>query len=169
VWRAGAVLAERYALEPDFAARSPAHCFALPVRHGGDSYVHAEFCGALFDVDSALAEIRAQEPLPEPDRLPSNESYAHRLVRAERYVAAMPGAISGSGGHATTFKAAVVLVRGFALDSEDAFRLLRDVHNVQCAPPWNERELRHKVRQAYQRARVPFGAIADRPLDRGTA
>jgi hypothetical protein len=56
------------------------------------------------------------------------------------------------------------MVRGFALEPDDALRLLAEVHNPLCAPPWSLPELRHKVRQAAQRARVPFGVLADRPL-----
>jgi hypothetical protein len=169
VWRAIAVRAERYSLEPDFAARSPVHCFALPVRHAGDAYTFAEFQGELVDVDAALEQIPEREPEPTPESRPSDESYSHRLLRAERYLEKMPGAISGSRGHVATFRAACVLVRGFQLDHEDAFRLLARVHNPLCTPEWSERELRHKVRQAFQRSKLPFGAIADRPLDRRTA
>ena len=74
----------------------------------------------------------------------------------------MPGAISGSQGHATTFRAAVAMVRGFGLEPDDALRLLVEAHNPQCAPPWSLPELRHKVRQATERGRMPFGEIVGR-------
>jgi hypothetical protein len=163
VWRAGAALAEAHGLEPDRAARTAAHCFALPARHAGDAYQHVELTGALLDVAAALATFPAPEPLPEPERAERRGSYAHRLDRARAYLEKMPGAISGSGGHAATFKAAVAMVRGFGLEPDDALRLLIEIHNPLCAPPWSLGELRHKVRQAFQRARLPFGALADRP------
>jgi hypothetical protein len=161
-WRAAAVRAEGAGLAPDFAARSPAHAFGLPARHDGAAYEFTEFEGAFFDVDEALALIPAREPEPAPERRPKTETYAHRLLRAERYLERMPGGISGSGGHRATFKAAVALVRGFQLEPGDALELLVRVHNPLCQPEWSRRELEHKIRQAHQRARLPFGAIADR-------
>jgi hypothetical protein len=57
------------------------------------------------------------------------------------------------------------MVRGFALEPDDALRMLLEIHNPICVPRWTENELRHKVKQAYLRARVPFGAISDRSRD----
>lgn len=150
VWRAGATLAERHRLAPDYAARSAAHCFALPARHDGAPYDFVELTGALFDVETALALIPPQEQLPVPNRSHTAGDHGDALERAGRYLEKMPGAVSGSGGHATTFKAACVLVRGFGLEPEAALRLLIEIHNPMCAPAWSERELVHKVKQAHQ-------------------
>jgi hypothetical protein len=166
VWRAGAALSEHHGLIPDYAARSAAHCFALPAL-GGAPYEHVDLTGEPFDVSGALAEFPVPEPLPEPTRPEHSDAYDRRHERARRYLERMPGAVSGSGGHATTFRAAVALVRGFELEPDDALRLLVDVHNPLCAPPWSLPELRHKVRQASERGRVPFGTLADRPFERG--
>jgi hypothetical protein len=67
--------------------------------------------------------------------------------RARRYLSRVPPAISGQGGHTQTLLAAQHLVRGFELDDELAIALLNE-WNAQCVPPWSERELRHKVKQA---------------------
>jgi hypothetical protein len=166
VWRAGAAIAELAGLEPDYAARDASRAWALPARHAGDSYEHLELAGAPFDVESALARFPAPAPDAEPARFDRTDSYDHRLDRARRYLEKMPGAISGSGGHATTFRAAVAMVRGFALDPDEALRLLVEVHNPLCAPPWSEPELRHKVKSAVTRARLEHGWLADRPLRR---
>ncbi len=163
VQRASFDLAERHGLQPEHG-QSAAHCFALPAL-GGAPYEHVEFTGALFEVAGALERFPKPEPMPAPERADRSDSYDRRLERARRYLEKMPGGIQGSGGSTTTFKAAVAMVRGFGLEPNDALRLLVEVHNPQCAPAWSERELRHKVRQAYQRARVPFGAIANRPRD----
>ena len=66
------------------------------------------------------------------------------LERAQRYLSKCPPAISGQGGHKTTFRVACKLVHGFALSAEEALGLLR-VWNQTCQPPWSEAELRHKV------------------------
>src|SRR6516165_10640825 len=68
--------------------------------------------------------------------------------RAERYLSSCEGAISGSGGHNTTFRVAIALVHGFCLPAETAYQLLSDVFNPKCSPPWNDAELRHKIASA---------------------
>lgn len=75
------------------------------------------------------------------------ESSNDVIDRARRYVARMPAAVSGSSGHNATFHAACVLVLGFGLSDGDAFALMQEF-NSRCEPPWSDRELQHKVRQA---------------------
>lgn len=76
------------------------------------------------------------------------------IERAGRYVSAMPAAISGSGGHAAAFNVAVVLLHGFDLSDEEAWPILCGFSD-RCEPPWNERELRHKLASADKLARHP--------------
>lgn len=80
------------------------------------------------------------------------------VERARKYVAAIDGAVSGQGGHAQTFRVAQALVRGFMLDPETAYQLLAE-YNERCSPPWSEKELRHKIKSAEQRATMPEGAL----------
>ncbi len=68
--------------------------------------------------------------------------------RALAYLDKLPSAISGQGGHSTTYTAATVLVHGFELDPEQALGILLDHYNPRCEPPWTEKELRHKVEDA---------------------
>lgn len=70
------------------------------------------------------------------------------LERASKYLAKMEPSISGQAGHNKCFHAACVLVMGFALTDDEALHLLTSEFNPRCAPPWSERELRHKVAQA---------------------
>jgi hypothetical protein len=76
------------------------------------------------------------------------------IERAGRYVSEMPAAVSGSGGHAAAFNVAVVLIRGFALAEAEAWPIMLSF-NERCSPPWNERELRHKLASADKLARHP--------------
>lgn len=69
------------------------------------------------------------------------------LEQARRYIAAIPGAISGSGGHNQTYTVACHLVHGFALPQSDAWALLQE-YNRTCSPAWSEAELRHKLQSA---------------------
>lgn len=71
------------------------------------------------------------------------------VERARRYVAAMPGAVSGQGGHNTTFRVACVLVLGFGLSDTEAMSVIRE-WNQSCDPPWSDRELEHKIKSAGQ-------------------
>ena len=70
------------------------------------------------------------------------------LERARRYLSKMDGSVSGSGGDQACFAAALAMVKGFGLPESVALDLLRCEFNPKCAPPWSERELLHKVRQA---------------------
>lgn len=68
--------------------------------------------------------------------------------RASRYASAMPPAIAGSGGHSQTFALAVALAHGFNLAEAETSALMM-AYNLKCSPPWNERELKHKIKDAY--------------------
>jgi replicative DNA helicase len=112
----------------------------------------------LFDPEEPQAPVAAppellrlvtQQPASAPAQKPRAGTPA--FDRARKYLAAMPAAISGSGGHDTTFDAACALVLGFDLDEDTAFSLLSSDFNPRCQPPWSERELRHKVVDAKKR------------------
>jgi KaiC/GvpD/RAD55 family RecA-like ATPase len=69
------------------------------------------------------------------------------IERARKYLDRLPGAVSGQNGHGATFRAACVLILGFCLPEQAALQLLQE-YNQRCQPPWTEKELTHKVRQA---------------------
>jgi len=92
------------------------------------------------------------------------------LERASAYLARMPVSVHGQGGHTAAFAAAVALVKGFGLSQEEALPLLLQ-WNHHCQPPWQESELRHKLRSAattsgkadgYLLVDVPAAAITRR-------
>lgn len=127
--------------------------------------------GVLFDVDAVLGSTPAAS-VPDAGGTPAvtdvgisdalnlpEVSTSERLKRASKYLAKMPSAVSGSGGHPATFKAAVALVRGFALDPALAFVLLRDEYNPRCQPRWTDKDLRHKIDSAVKDAKTPLGAL----------
>lgn len=83
-------------------------------------------------------------------------------TRAIAYLAAMPPAVSGSGGHSQTYTAATALVHGFGLDPDRALAILAAEYNPRCSPPWSEKELQHKVTQAATKPHDrPFGWLRD--------
>jgi KaiC/GvpD/RAD55 family RecA-like ATPase len=69
------------------------------------------------------------------------------IDRARAYVATMPISVSGQHGHDAAFKVACRLVLGFALSPEEAYGAFVE-WNSKCQPPWSEREIRHKLKQA---------------------
>ncbi|MCA9214268.1 MAG: bifunctional DNA primase/polymerase [Planctomycetales bacterium] len=83
-------------------------------------------------------------------------------ARAIAYLAAMPPAISGSGGHSQTYAAATALVHGFGLDTDRALAILAAEYNPRCSPPWSDRELQHKINQAATKPHDrPYGWLRD--------
>jgi len=101
--------------------------------------------------DAETAEVRpagnSARKSPGPGRRPDLST------RATAYLAAMPPAISGSGGHAQTFDAACALVKGFHLSPTDAYPFLSG-WNLRCQPPWSDAELWHKLTSADAKADV---------------
>lgn len=65
--------------------------------------------------------------------------------RVRRYVAAMPPAVSGSGGHNALFNVVRALIHGFGLTPAEARPFVED-YNQRCEPPWSEGEVAHKLR-----------------------
>jgi hypothetical protein len=70
----------------------------------------------------------------------------------------MPPAVAGRHGDADTFRVCCRLVRGFALDDDDAFSVLSE-WNLKCQPPWLESELRAKLEGARRYGREPIGGL----------
>jgi len=107
-----------------------------------------------------LEELLAvEEVAPVPRTLPPVDR-PDVVERARRYLRAMPGAVSGQGGHAQTFLAAQVLVRGFRLDEGVAYSLLCE-WNRSCDPPWGEKALRHKVSSAAKSGSMAWGKMLE--------
>jgi hypothetical protein len=90
-------------------------------------------------------------PEMRPTDLPSIE-------RARRYLASVPPAIAGQHGDIRTFRVCCRLVRGFALDDDQALYVLAE-WNARCDPPWTEVELRDKLRRAARYGREPVGGL----------
>jgi RepB DNA-primase from phage plasmid len=80
------------------------------------------------------------------------------VERARRYVAAIPPAVTGQHGDTDTFRVCCRLVRGFALDDDDALAVLSE-WNIRCEPPWSLQELRGKLQGARRYGREPFGVL----------
>jgi RepB DNA-primase from phage plasmid len=80
------------------------------------------------------------------------------IERAKRYVASVPPAIAGQHGDVHTFRVCCRIIRGFALDDEEALHALAE-WNARCQPPWSEAELLDKLRRAARYGREPVGGL----------
>ena len=78
--------------------------------------------------------------------------------RARAYLAKIPPAIEGQGGHGRAFTTALKLVT-FGLSPDDVFELLSEWNRI-CEPPWSDGELRHKIGDAFK---ANPEQMADRP------
>lgn len=159
VYQAVASQCEAGGLVVDRAASDPSRFWYRPaVRAEGASYIFWTCTGAPIDVDAALASVPPPPPPPPVTPRPLASGGPSAFDRARKYLAHVPGAISGSGGSAATLKAAVQMTKGFGLDVEDALVLMRE-WNSTCQPPWDERGLRRKVEQAASQGRMAEGAL----------
>jgi hypothetical protein len=146
----------------DRATSDPSRLWYLPSLPADGAPVVMPLWGRSLDVARILEEV-SPEPEPAPERIGDIPMQPHdvRVRRARAYLEAMGPAISGSGGHTHTFRAALAL-RGFGIDEGTALALLSE-WNHTCQPPWRERDLRRKVREAFRRGRaIAPGSLLER-------
>lgn len=84
-----------------------------------------------------------------------------RVRRASAYLAKLPGAVSGDGGHTATFNAVATIMFGFDLDAATTYQLIAHEYNPRCDPPWSERELKHKIDSAAKNCTRTRGYLLD--------
>lgn len=81
------------------------------------------------------------------------------VERAMRYLTSVPPAIAGQHGDVHTFRVCCRLVRGFALDEDQALHVLLSEWNARCDPPWSPAELLEKLHRAARYGREPVGGL----------
>ena len=117
-------------LKTDTAATSCAQLTRLPGffnhKYRPAPMVVAEY-GDTSGGSSSRQTSRSRAPSPQtvaptrPVRIPAERQV---VERARRYLAAIPPAVAGQHGDAHTFRVCCRLVRGFALDDDEAFAVL---------------------------------------------
>jgi hypothetical protein len=144
----------------DAATRNVSRFWYEPGTTDGPFESH-DLDGQPIDVDAVLAELARQDGPPSVAPAPRETSILVRIRRASHYIGKMDPAISGSGGHAQTWKVALVLTRGFDLSDDVALDLLEREYNPRCQPPWSRRQLEHKIKTARRDGRVPSGYLLE--------
>ena len=160
VWRWAQKLATSAGQRIDAATKDVARLWYMPAATG--AYETRRLAGEPLDPDPLVAAHKYDQH--ERTRAAETRTAPRGDVekRAAKYLAKLPASISGSGGHAALWSAALSLVRGFRIPPERALSMLRTDFNPRCQPPWTERELRHKVDDAEQDATTAYGYLADR-------
>jgi hypothetical protein len=103
---------------------------------------------------------RPEPKLPRPTRGRWGDDVEARARRALAYVERCDPAIAGAGGHNTTFRVVLAVVRGFDLPRAIAREILA-YYSSRCVPPWSARELDHKLDSA-ARSHLAPGYLLDR-------
>jgi P4 family phage/plasmid primase-like protien len=109
--------------------------------------------GNALDVEALLLEAPPVTRTSRPS-VDAGSSSDDRLDRARAYLAKCPPAIEGAGGHNTAWSVIRCVVRGFDL-SVDAALLALGQWNDRCDPPWSDKELAHKAKQARESGKTP--------------
>jgi hypothetical protein len=73
------------------------------------------------------------------------------LDRCLAYLEKLPSAVSGSGGHDATLRAACEIIR-FGLSPAEEWQAVEWYNANRCSPVWSEKELRHKLADAHKKA-----------------
>lgn len=71
--------------------------------------------------------------------------------RAIAYMAKADPAIQGQDGSGQMLKTCCNVGPGFAFAPDVAARLIAEHYNPRCDPPWSEKEIAHKIEDAYKR------------------
>jgi hypothetical protein len=118
-----------------------------PSQNGGLPYKFVEGCEfdpkrlEVFDPKWIQQKEVKQQPILEDDVL-------RRISRARLWLAKHDPAISGQAGHRTMFSACCAMVQKFRLSIEQAWPLILE-YNSRCVPPFSEKEIRHKISDAF--------------------
>lgn len=150
----------------DGQAKDAARFWYAPGTEDGSAHELYDFDGEPIAVDEWLAQAPELAAVVSAHDWDEADAAPEILANAKAYLAAMPPAISGQGGHPTTFRAAVAMVRGFGLSRRQAVDILMSDFNPRCLPAWTEDELRHKVEDAHTNSTRPWGYLRNRPTIR---
>lgn len=149
---------ERAGVSIDRACSDPSRGFYVWAVPRSGAYFHAHIPGPPWPVARAAAveAERQAEEAAERARQAAERPVVDPTTlrdRASVYLARCEPAIAGQNGHAVTFAVAARLLHRVGLTEAEALDLMLREYNPRCSPPWSERELRRKVREAATKTR----------------
>lgn len=100
-----------------------------------------------FTVEDFEAHLPEKDLQPIKWTPPATVASNSTIDRPRKYLAKIPGAVSGQGGHNSAYHVACVLVKKFALPLDQAKALMME-WNQACQPPWDEADIDHKLESA---------------------
>lgn len=162
-WARARVAAAGHAI--DEATKDASRFWFSPVMPDDAAYDFAVLDGAPLDVDAIIAT--ATPPALHLVNEPASIPMADRERRARAYADKLDAAVSGARGHDSAFRAALKVAHGFDLDEPTALRVL-STWNARCRPPWNEADLRHKIRDALSKSHAVERGAMLRERERAT-
>jgi hypothetical protein len=118
------------------------------VRGAHDQIADAEQLLLNFVVDN-VAELR--------DQGVESDDEGTR-VRFQLFCRETLPAVEGDGGDSRTY-ATAIMGREFGLPEQTVYDIMRLFYNPRCTPPWDEEDLRAKVRNAYAYAQNAAGTL----------
>lgn len=102
-------------------------------------------------LEAAAGPVASPAPVARPPLRPTHGNASRSPEeRAIAYSYTCKPAVSGQKGHDQAWKVACKIGPGFDLPEDTAYRVIRDYYNPRCEPPWSEKELAHKVSDAYR-------------------
>ena len=144
------------------------HYFAVTGRRYHESPADVRNCAgqvaALYSSVKATRKPNNLAGVTTPANPHSSNAEAFRRCRA--YLERCPDAVSGSGGHDATIRAACECYR-FGLSDSDAGAMMDWFNVAKCQPAWSAAELRHKLTDA--RAKVLNDGEFGKKLSEGRA
>ncbi|RPH64968.1 MAG: hypothetical protein EHM89_00065 [Acidobacteria bacterium] len=141
----------------DSQAKDASRFWYVPTMPDGDAWRTQRLTGAAIDVDATLPLVE-QPPLRvmHPPPLVTTDMKA---TRARAYLSKIPGAVSGDRGHTQTFNAVAPVMLGFDLDVDTTLSIIASDYNPRCDPPWNEKQLAHKIQSVAVRCQRERGYL----------
>lgn len=103
-----------------------------------------------------IIDVAIEHQISEAPVVPLNVSNERRVKlasnpeRARNYVATMDPAIQGAHGENQFFHVCYTLAVRFDLSEADTESIISNDYNPRCQPPFSEKEVAHKIRDAYE-------------------
>jgi hypothetical protein len=167
LWLAADRFCHLHALGPDPSCKNASRVWYVPGKRPEGSFETRRFTGTLLDPKMFASPRAKTRPRPRASSVSKLGAKLadrdRRLQRASAYLERLPSSVSGERGHDALWRAALAMVCGFALEPHQAFELLKREFSPRCQPPWADRDIAHKVRDAAN-ARVPVGYLASAPV-----